>query len=106
MKEYQVIGRQATLHNGKVVLTEAQASSRAHHLKRLDSKKDIYEITGSVSFKTGEIFSYDGEVNKVLLEEIGEVVEVDKAKKKTAAKSSKPKGQEQSGTEADDKAKK
>jgi len=80
MKEIVVTGKQATLRSGTVKLTADQAASREHGLEKLEGKKDLYIITEAVSFKRGEVFGHDGEINKALFDTLGEVVDV-KAKK-------------------------
>ena len=92
MKKFVVIALSANLHTGTVELTERQAKDRSHLIEPVAKKKGLYNIIETITFKKGEGFSFDGEINKALLEEVGEVVDVkakkaeeDKAKKKVKA---------------------
>ena len=80
MKEYTVISKQVTLHTGIVKLTVSQAKDRIHNLAMVEGEDGLYTIINPVNFKNGEVFSYNGEVNKAMLEEIGEVVDVKEKK--------------------------
>ena len=89
MKNFVVIAAVANLHTGIVKLTERQAKDRGHLVELVEGKKDLYNIIETITFKKGETFSCNGDINKSLLEEVGEVVDVkakkaetDKAKKK------------------------
>ncbi len=92
MKKFVVIALSANLHSGTVELTERQAKDRSHLIEPVPKKKGLYNIIETITFKHGEGFSFDGEINKALLEEVGEVVDVkakkaeeDKGKKKVKA---------------------
>lgn len=92
MKKFVVIALSANLHTGTVELTDRQAKDRSHLIEPVPKKKGLYNIIETITFKNGEGFSFDGEINKALLEEVGEVVDVkakkaedDKAKKKVKA---------------------
>ena len=80
MKEYTVVSKQATLHTGIVKLTASQAKDRIHNLVKVKDEDNLYTIVNPINFKNGETFSYDREVNKAMLEEIGEVVDVKEKK--------------------------
>ena len=88
MKKFVVIALSANLHTGTVELTERQAKDRSHLVEPVAKKKGLYNIVETITFKKGEGFSYDGEINKALLEEVGEVVDV-KAKKAAKDKADK-----------------
>ena len=92
MKEYTVIGKVASLNSGMVKLTKGQARDRMHNLVAVEKEDGLFEIQATINFKHGETFSFDGEVNKTMLSEIGQVVDV-KAEK-TAAKKEEPKKEE------------
>lgn len=68
MKKYTVIGIKAGINSGIARLSDSQASARSHALKILGD--GLYEIISPVEFKRGEEFEWDGETNKVLLEEV------------------------------------
>lgn len=69
MKEYTVTGRSISLHSGLVKLTDAQADVRLHRLKKTD-KKGVYEIIQPIELKTGEVFSTDTPLGKVVLQHV------------------------------------
>jgi len=76
MKMYEVTATYITLPAGGVVeITDAQADARAHLLKPLEEKGQ-YLITTSTGFKKGEVFGYDGHLDKLtaigLTDESGE----------------------------------
>lgn len=52
MKKY-VTEKSVKLASGEVGLTDAQAEPRAGRLKKI--KKGVYEITGPIEFKAGEV---------------------------------------------------
>ena len=57
------------LFTGEITLTKKQASDRAHNLKAIKVDKEgngLYEITGHVQFKAGEIIGI-GNPDKVTL---------------------------------------
>lgn len=78
MKAYQVVAISVTLNDGIIQLTNDQIRRRRHLIKVIDEKKNLYQIEQPCHFKKGEVFAYDGEVNKVLLQEISEVGELKK----------------------------
>lgn len=84
MRKIKVIGSFIVLHSGKVRLNQTQAKAREHGVKLV--KEDIYEITGPVGFKHGEVFFYDGEIGKSHVEDVE-----DEAAKKKAAETAKKK---------------
>ena len=93
MKEFTVISKVATLHSGIVKLSKGQARDRMHCLAAVEKEDGLYKIQAPINFKHGEVFSFDGEVNKTMLSEIGEVVDV-KAQK-TAVKKEETKKEEE-----------
>lgn len=68
MRKIKVIGSFIVLHSGKVRLNAKQAKAREHGVKLI--KDDVYEITGPVGFKLGEVFFYDGEIGKSHVESV------------------------------------
>lgn len=66
MITYHVTGSFVTINSGKVTLTESQAKRRSHAIKALGGC--VYEVVRSIGFKRGEVFGFDGEVNKKLLQ--------------------------------------
>lgn len=79
MKLYEVTAAHINLPPGGIIeLTDAQADARAHHLKPTEIKGQ-YQIIAATGFKKGEVFSYDGHLDKVtamaLVDENGEVAE-------------------------------
>lgn len=86
LKKYTVIAAMGcTVPAGSLLgLTEKQAARRAHVLEKV--RKGVYQATGKVSFKHGEVIGFDGDANKVLMSEV-EAVE---GKKKPAKKKAKP----------------
>lgn len=71
MCKIKVTGDFIFLHSGKVRLNEKQAKAREHGLKHVEG--DVYEITGPVGFKRGEVFGYDGEIGKSHAEDVEEI---------------------------------
>lgn len=69
MKNYFVVGISVTLTSGALRLTPEQYSDRSWQLSA-GAKKGIYTIVSPVTFKRGEKFGYDGEVNRRLAEEM------------------------------------
>lgn len=69
MKEYEATAS-VRLHAGRVRLTPEQHKPRAHALKHVS--KDVYELEAPVQFKRGEVFGYDGAVDKVLASQMTE----------------------------------
>lgn len=76
LRQYKVIGFKAVFSAGIVELTEAQAAVRLRNLDSRDLPKDKktgigqYRIINQIEFKAGEIFGYDGAINKAMLEDI------------------------------------
>lgn len=70
MRKFKVIGSFVVLHSGQIRLTERQARDRAHAVKLV--KDDLFEITGPVGFKFGEVFYFDGEIGKGHVEDVEE----------------------------------
>ncbi len=71
MKNYKVLSTFVTLHGGTLILSADQVKRRSHLLSENDDGS--FSINGSVGFKKGEIFHYDGVVNRSLLELIEEI---------------------------------
>jgi len=65
MKAYIVIVAFLTLSFGKIKLTEKQADKRKHGLEKTD-EGDVYNIIGKIGFKSGEEFSYEGDVEPLI----------------------------------------
>lgn len=62
MIKYQVIDKPAILFSGLLELNEDQVRRRRHLLELVEGS--IYMIVKPVTFKVGEVFGYDGEINK------------------------------------------
>lgn len=78
MKEYKATAV-ISLHAGKVMLSKEQASPRMHALDVVDKKNDVYSIKSTIQFKAGEVFSYDGDIPKMLSDKVGDPNEEDAA---------------------------
>lgn len=70
MRKIKVTGDFIFLHSGKVRLDKKQAKAREHGVKHVEN--DVYEITGPVGFKRGEVFFYDGDIGKSHVEDVEE----------------------------------
>lgn len=68
-------GAVITLHSGRVKLTEDQANRRASCLSndKKGGKAGVYNIEKPIQFKLGEVFGYDGEIPKSMLDEVIEI---------------------------------
>jgi hypothetical protein len=88
MKKYRVIANAATFHSGTLQLTEKQFASRKYALSAT-KKAGEFRILGPVQFKRGEEIGFDGEVNKILLQNLSHVAEAEDPKGKPG-----PKGKE------------
>lgn len=73
MNEYQVLGESVTLHSGLVLLTEAQYKSRSFAVSATE-EEGVYQVEKPVSFKRGEVFFYDGHLNKLQADLLDEPV--------------------------------
>lgn len=60
--KYTVIGKSVVISGGVLTLSEAQAKDRAHLLEK--GKKGQYLVARPVTFKQGETFGFDGELDK------------------------------------------
>ena len=65
MPKYRV-DQTITLYGGELILTDAQASARAHCLEPVEKKKGRYTILEPVQFKAGEVIVIPGEPDKAL----------------------------------------
>lgn len=76
-----VSGLYASFISGVLQLTDEQYRSRAHALKPLGN--GLYQVTGPIGFKHGELVGFDGEVNKALMQalEEEELPETDKPRR-------------------------
>ena len=63
--------RPITLYGGELILTDAQASARAHSLEQV--KKGRYTIVQPVQFKVGEEIVIPGEPDKALAQRVSKV---------------------------------
>jgi len=68
MNKVKVEGRAMTVHSGQVKLTGDQAKTRLHAIA-LVGKPDkdgggVYDVVSTLTFKSGEVFGYSGEVSK------------------------------------------
>ena len=67
MAQYRVIAASVNIHAGVLGLEPHQARARLHRLKPLGG--DCYEVVDPpVSFKRGEIFEYEGELPKQIVD--------------------------------------
>lgn len=69
MQKYRVLDQPVTINTGLVALTEKQVGIRSHCLKPT-LEAGVYQVLSSFQFKKGEVFGYDGELPKNLLEHI------------------------------------
>lgn len=92
MKEFRVMARSATIRQGFVKLDKNQIRRRKHLIEAVKDGNGkvvdgLFKVLKPCTFKNNETFSYDGEVNKMLLMEMEDVEEA--AKKKKAKKKDK-----------------
>lgn len=76
MKRYKVTGRSFNVPTGLIELTAGQAKDRIHCLDP-QKKVGLYNILKPIQFKHGEEFGYDGEVNKINLEDVSDTSKKD-----------------------------
>ena len=70
---YRVTADSINIHAGVLVLNTDQAEPRKHRLKQLGANR--YEVSDPpVSFKRGEVFVFDGELPKGLVQVVTEVI--------------------------------
>lgn len=75
MRDYIVTGLKATFNPpDRMRLTDDQARRRRHLIKKVDDTENVYELLARVEFKNGEVFGYNGEVNKLMVSVMAEVV--------------------------------
>ncbi len=72
MPKYRV-DQTITLYGGELILTDAQASARAHCLEPVEKKKGRYTILEPVQFKAGEVIVIPGEPDKALGQRLSKV---------------------------------
>ncbi|MDQ3562856.1 MAG: hypothetical protein M3436_01525 [Pseudomonadota bacterium] len=71
MANYRVIAASVNIHAGVLGLEPHQARARLHRLKPCGGNR--YEVIDPpVAFKRGEIFEYEGELPKSLVESVAE----------------------------------
>lgn len=79
MKLYKVIAKDASFHSGMVRLTKDQARRRVHNLQEVEGgssdERTSFEIIATIHFKYGEIFWFQGDVNKSKAVEVELVAE-------------------------------
>ncbi|WP_020675282.1 hypothetical protein [Geopsychrobacter electrodiphilus] len=68
MERYRIKAASANFHSGILQLNDQQASARQHALEDLGD--GLYEIKQPVQFKRGEELGFDGDVSKLLLEQL------------------------------------
>lgn len=85
MKKYKVIANAATFHSGTLQLTEKQFESRKYALA-LTKKPGEFKVLMPVQFKHGEEIGFDGEVNKILLQDLSSAGEEQAPKGKPGPK--------------------
>lgn len=78
MRIFKTTGGGVNLAAGNLVrLTKAQAMYRLHNLQLVDGPavddRSTYEIINPLNFKVGEVFWYNGEVNRGLLKRLDEI---------------------------------
>ena|SRR5687768_651208 len=66
--KYTVIAPFVQLYSGVLTLTQEQAATRTHNLRKT---KAGYEIVNPVQFKRGEKIGYDGDITHELAEALG-----------------------------------
>ena len=57
MKKFMVVKPMLRMNGGTIGLTTQQAQRRSNRLKAL--KKGVYEVTGAIEFKKGEVIGFD-----------------------------------------------
>ena len=84
MTKYKIVGKYASFNPspGILELTDEQYARRKHALKKVDKKGRaikkmegvaIYEIIAPTGFKHGEVIGFDGDVNKLLMQELEDI---------------------------------
>jgi hypothetical protein len=76
MQKFEVTGPVVNLFHGLIELTESQAHARAFALEETE-EPNVFSIKKPISFKKGEVFSFDGEPGKAarqMLESVDEHV--------------------------------
>jgi hypothetical protein len=68
MKSFEVVAAFANVNSGRIALSRTQYEARRHNLE--PAGDGIYKVRSPIQFKRGEIFGYDGEVNKALLQHL------------------------------------
>ncbi len=96
--KFVVSARVVSLVGGAIKLTEEQARTRMHCLKSLG--KNRYEITGTVHFKQGEEFDYEGDLPKALAINLTSAAEAEKAAKKAVEAEAKAKAKAEAEAKA------
>jgi len=67
MQKVKVIGFSATITQGEVILSPAQAFSRLEQGEiRETGKEGVYEVIGRIQFKFGEEFGYSEELSPAM----------------------------------------
>ncbi|MDA8122250.1 MAG: hypothetical protein M0Z38_06765 [Deltaproteobacteria bacterium] len=72
MKYFRVIALSAGFSSGRLSLSADQFASRRHALVPT-KEKGVFRILQPVQFKRGEEIGFDGEVNKILLQDLSPV---------------------------------
>lgn len=71
MRSFQVVSAYASINQGRVLVSQDQFRARAHALVAIGEPDEHgcieAEVTGSIGFKKGELFAYDGELSKALV---------------------------------------
>lgn len=74
MKHFRVTAGYFPVMPGvRLALTAAQSGARAHALRQLEAAPDgggLYEVTVKTGFKLGEVFGYEGPMDKARLAEV------------------------------------
>ena len=81
MKTYMSL-QPVTIQFGLVQLNKEQAKSRMHNLTLVDGDK--YQIVNAINFKAGEVFGFDGQLPKSMVDSLDTDSEQSKPKKKKA----------------------
>lgn len=85
MDTFRVDAVSVTIRAGIVELDEAQAKRRAGFISK--NEDGSYTVNAPIGFKKGEVFGYDGEVNRAMLTLVSPLGEVELPKEAEVIKS-------------------
>ena len=81
MKTYLSL-QPVTIQTGLVQLSKDQAKGRIHNLKFIES--DVYQLINPINFKAGEVFGFDGQIPKSMVNAVDTEEQPTKKKAKKA----------------------